>query len=78
MRTNLLSDIEAFLRETGMGEYRFGLLAVKNGRLVERLRAGTTPKGKPARIWPETEMQIRAFMLAERKRRTPSQEESAA
>jgi len=69
MRTNLLTDIEAFLQETGMGEYRFGLLAAKNGRLLERLRSGTTPKGKPVRIWPETEMQIRAFMMSERQRR---------
>lgn len=69
MRTNLLSDIDVFLGETGMGEYRFGLLAVRNGRLVERLRAGTTPKGRPVRIWPETEMQIRAFMMAERQKR---------
>lgn len=69
MRTNLLTDIEAFLSETGMGEYRFGLLAAKNGRLVERLRAGMTPKGKPVRIWPETEMQIRVFMTAERQKR---------
>lgn len=69
MRNTLLSDIEAFLNETGMGEYRFGLLAAKNGRLIERLRAGTTPKGKPVRIWPETEMQIRAFMMAERHKR---------
>lgn len=72
MRNTLLSDIEAFLNETGMGEYRFGLLAAKNGRLIERLRAGTTPKGKPVRIWPETEMQIRAFMMAERHKRVPA------
>lgn len=69
MRTNLLTDIEQFLTETGMGEYRFGLLSAKNGRLIERLRAGTTPKGKPVRIWPETEMQIRVFMTTERQRR---------
>ena len=68
MATPLLTEIESFLRETGMSEYRFGLLAVKNGRLVERLRDGT-PKGKPARIWPETEMQVRAFIMAERQRR---------
>ena len=69
MQTNLLSEIDAFLRETGMGEYRFGLLAAKNGRLVERLRAGHTPKGRKVRIWPETEMQVRAFMLSERRKR---------
>lgn len=68
MSTNLLSEIEAFLAETGLGDYRFGILAVNNGRLVERLRAGITPKGKPARIWPDTEIAVRAFMRAERKR----------
>lgn len=67
MSTTLLSEIDAFLKETEMSEHRFGLLAAKNGRLVERLRAGTTPKkGLPARIWPETEMQVRAFIFAAR------------
>jgi len=70
MNNTLLADIEAFLAETGMHEYRFGMLAAKNGRLVERLRGGTTPKrNRPVRIWPDTEMQIRAFMMAERQRR---------
>jgi hypothetical protein len=66
MTTPLLSDIEAFLRETGMGEYRFGLLAANNGRLLERMR---TPRkgGFPARVWPETEAKIRAFMMTERR-----------
>jgi hypothetical protein len=68
--STLLSDIEAFLAETGMGEYRFGIRAVRNGRLIERLRQGTTPeRGKPVRIWPETEREIRDFMAAERARR---------
>lgn len=53
-----------------MGDYRFGILAVKNGRLVDRLRIGVTPGGKPLRIWPETEMQVRAFMMSERQRRS--------
>jgi hypothetical protein len=69
MSTMLLTEIDAFLTETGMSEYRFGLLAAKNGRLVERLRAGTPKKGRPARIWPETEMQVRSFIIAERQRR---------
>lgn len=64
MNTSLLSDIENFLAETGMSPYRFGFESVKNGRLVERLREGRTPGGKPARVWPETEMQIRAYMRA--------------
>lgn len=60
MQTKLLSDIDAFLSETGMGEYRFGLLAVRNGRLMERLRSG-------GRIWPETEAEIRAYMISTRR-----------
>lgn len=63
MSNTLLSEIEQFLAETKMGEYRFGLRAARNGRLVERLRAGTTPeKGKPVLVRPETEAAIRAFM----------------
>jgi len=70
MHSTLLSDIEAFLLETGMGEYRFGLLAARNGRLVERLRSRSTEKrGKPVRVWPETEEQVRDFMAAERAKR---------
>lgn len=70
MNDTLLSEIDAFLSETGMGEYRFGLKAARNGRLVERLRQGTTPeKGKPVWVRPETERQIRNFMAAERARR---------
>jgi hypothetical protein len=69
MQTNLLHDIDDFLASTGMGEYRFGILAARNGRLLERLRAGTTPKGRPVRVWPDTEAQIRSFMDVERVRR---------
>lgn len=65
----LLTEIEEFLSETGMTPYRFGFLAARNGRLVERLRDGTTPNGKPVRIWPETARQVRDFMRAERRKR---------
>lgn len=58
----LLTEIREFLAETGMSAYRFGYRAVRNGRLVERLEAGR-------RIWPETEIEARAFMRAERHRR---------
>lgn len=68
MADTLLSDIEQFLSETGMKEYRFGFLAAHNGRLVERLRAGQTPSGRPVRIWPDTEKQIRDFIRAERRK----------
>lgn len=74
MKSQLLTDIEKFLAETGMSEYRFGYLAARNGRLVERLRQGTTPKrGKLVTIHPDTEKKIRGFMaerrLLKRKRR---------
>lgn len=73
MHDALLREIDAFLAESGWSEYRFGMAAISNGRLVERLRAGTTPKGKPVRIWPDTEARIRAFIRAERaKKRVPA------
>lgn len=60
MTTHLLSEIDAFLAETGMSDYRFGIRAASNGRLLERLR-------ERGRVWPETEMKIRAFMLSARR-----------
>lgn len=69
MATSLLTEIDEFLSETGMTPYMFGYSAVKNGRLVERLRAGVTPEGKPVRIWPETEQQIRKFIRTQRAKR---------
>lgn len=69
MATSLLTEIDEFLSETGMTPYSFGFSSVKNGKLVERLRAGTTPMGKPVRIWPETEQQIRKFIRIERAKR---------
>lgn len=67
MDNRLLSDIEAFLAETGMTEHAFGR-AIGNGRLFERLRS-IGKRGKSGRVWPETEVQVRAFMMAERQRR---------
>lgn len=58
MNGTLLTDIDAFLNRTGLTEYRFGWLAVRNGRLVERLRDGR-------RIWPDTEMKVRAWMRSQ-------------
>ena len=55
MSTKLLTEIEKFMSEANLGPHRFGLLAAKNGRLVERLREG-------GRVWPETEKQVRDFM----------------
>lgn len=71
MGTNsLLADIEAFLAETGMSAAYFGFRAVRNYRLVDRLRQQATPAlGRPARVWPDTEDRIRAFMAREREQR---------
>lgn len=55
MSKELLSDIDRFLRAAGIGEHRFGILAARNGRLVERLREGR-------RIWPDTEAKVREFL----------------
>ncbi|OLS51323.1 hypothetical protein BV392_04455 [Rhodovulum sulfidophilum] len=51
----LLSDIDSFLENTGMGASYFGKRAVGNSELVSRLRCG-------GRVWPETERKIRSFM----------------
>lgn len=56
-KQNLLSEIEAFLTATGMGESYFGKLAAGNSELVARLR-------NQRRVWPETEKKIRSFMKA--------------
>lgn len=67
MKNDLLSEIRQFMAEAGLGEHRFGILAVNNGRLVERLEDGR-------RLWPETEARVRAFIASERARRGLSKE----
>mgnify|MGYP001223027956 CR=1 FL=1 len=59
MARDLLAEIEQFLAAERIGEHRFGILAVNNGRLVERLRSG-------GRIWPDTEQRVRHFMASRR------------
>lgn len=59
----LISEIEAFLADTGMGESYFGKKAVGNSEIVSRLRDGR-------RIWPDTEDRVRAF-IAEARAKTP-------
>ncbi len=70
MRQNLITEIRDFLAETGLSAYRFGYLAVRNGRLVERLESGK-------RIWPETEAEVRAFIRSERRRRATEQQKAS-
>jgi hypothetical protein len=59
MNEKLLPLIEDFLAEASISAFRFGILAVNNGRLVERLREGK-------RIWPDTEMRVRAYIVSQR------------
>ena len=61
MSNTFLSDIEAFLAETGMGETYFGKRAARNSELVARLRNG-------GRVWPETEQAVRSFMADVRRK----------
>lgn len=63
----LISEIEAFLAESGMGETYFGKAAAKNSELVSRLRKG-------GRVWPETENAVRKFI---KNRRHASKDVSA-
>lgn len=65
----LLTDIERFLAETGMGAATFGGLAMGDRHLVRQLRNGR-------RLWPETEAKVRAFMASYPTDRAP--EERAA
>lgn len=67
MEKDLLSEIEEFLRETGMPKSTFER-AVGNQRLLERLRT-IGKRGRPGRVWPETEQAIRDFMAEERAKR---------
>lgn len=70
MATNLLTEVEEFLTETGMKPYLFGYKSCRNGRLVDRLRAGVTPEQrKPVLLRPETEKAIRKFICDERAKR---------
>jgi hypothetical protein len=71
MSVHLIVEIDAFLAESRIGEHRFGILAAKNGRLVERLRSG-------GRVWPETEERVRAFMEQRRNSRSVKRENAEA
>jgi hypothetical protein len=62
-QTSLLQEIEDYLVKTGWSAYHFGRLAVKNGRLVHRLR-----EGRP--LLTTTEARVRAFMTANPNART--------
>ena len=50
----LLTEIDKFLKSSGMSAYTFGFKSSKDGRLVERLRAGSdigTRKAERIKRW---------------------------
>lgn len=51
----LVGEIDAFLKRTGMGPSYFGKKAVGNSEVVDRLKTGR-------RVWPETEKKLRQFI----------------
>jgi hypothetical protein len=55
MGSDLLTDIQAFLRDTGMGPSYFGKAACGNSELVERLEKGGT-------VTLTTAARVQAFM----------------
>ena len=59
MYHDLLEEIEAFQRDSGLSDDRVGKVLHNNGRLLERLRAGR-------RVWPEAVAQIRLNIASER------------
>lgn len=61
-QTDLLTEIEAFLQETGISASYFGKKYFQNSDLVDRLRRGGT-------TFVRTEQRVREFIKAERKRR---------
>jgi hypothetical protein len=60
MPNDLLTDIHAFIRETGMGPSYFGKAACGNSELVERLEKGGT-------VTLTTAERIRSFMASRSK-----------
>ena len=54
---DILSEIRSHCRNTGISESTFGLRAVNDGKLVERLSAGRT-------ITLDTADRIRAYMAS--------------
>ena len=46
----LLNQIESYLKVRSLGPHRFGILAAKDGRLVERLKAGGRLKSARAML----------------------------
>lgn len=68
---SLLSEIEAFLSQTGMGPTYFGAKACGNAELVKRLRRAASDGHRTRRtsVGIETAEKVRAYIASERQRR---------
>ena len=71
MHSDLLRLCEAFVAKTGVSEWTFGFKAVKNGRLIERLRNGD-------KIWPHTEAKVRIYIAEREPDLMPSRQRKAS
>ncbi len=69
--SDLLADIDAFLREKEMAETTFGRHAVNDGKFVGRLRAG-------AGVTVATIDRVRAYLDAERQAQAKSPKKATA
>lgn len=56
----LLSNIDAFLAESGMADSSFGRAAVNDWKFVRDLRSGKR------RVWPETAKKVLKFIEQQR------------
>lgn len=63
--SNLLAEIDAFLRDAAMAETTFGRHAVNDGKFVGRLREG-------AGVTVATVDRVRAYIAAEREKTQPA------
>jgi hypothetical protein len=71
MEQPLLTEVERFITATGLSDHRAGMVLCKNGKLVERLRAGR-------RIWPETAQMVRDAIARETAARCAPEASEAA
>lgn len=54
---SLLSEVDKFLTKTGMAASTLGIKSLNDSKAITRLRAGK-------RMWPETIIKLRQFMVA--------------
>jgi hypothetical protein len=55
----LLTEIEAFIAHHQLSATMFGHLALGDRHLVRSMKG---ERGRPRRLWPETEAKVRKFM----------------